>query len=349
MRVVVTGATGNVGTALLRRLDADEQVTSIVGIARRLPDDDHGLKKVVWSEADVAVDDMRPHFDGADALVHLAWLFQPTHRPSVTWTANAVGSARVFGAAAEVGTPAVVYASSVGAYSPAPDRTVDESWPTHSMPTAAYGREKAYAERVLDAFEARHPDVRVVRMRPAFIFQRPSATEQRRLFLGPLLPNWVVEPGRLPALPLPPNLRFQALHADDAAEAYRLAVMTEVRGAFNLAAEGVVDGEVLAELLGTKLVELPRVVVRAGLALAWQAHLVPADPALLDLVLELPLLDPTRARTELGWEPQLSATEALQEMLAGWASGAGAPTEPLAPDSALRRAAELADGVGERA
>ena len=81
--------------------------------------------------------------------------------------------------------PALVYASSVGAYSPGPkDRAVDEGWPTHGWPGASYTREKAYLERVLDAFEARHPGVRVVRMRPGFIFKRESAHEQRRIFGG---------------------------------------------------------------------------------------------------------------------------------------------------------------------
>ena len=51
---------------------------------------------------------------------------------------------------------AVVYASSVGAYSPSPkDRAVDEGWPTDGWPSAAYIREKAYLERVLDGVEER--------------------------------------------------------------------------------------------------------------------------------------------------------------------------------------------------
>jgi nucleoside-diphosphate-sugar epimerase len=91
-----------------------------------------------------------------------------------TWQANAVGSSRVFEAAVAAGAGAIVHSSSVGAYSPG-DGMVDESWPTHSLPTAAYGREKAYAERLLDAVEARHPSVRVVRIRPAFVFQRRAA------------------------------------------------------------------------------------------------------------------------------------------------------------------------------
>lgn len=356
MRVAVTGATGNVGTSLVRRLKADDRVTSIVGIARRRPDVDPGDPaggragaRVAWVEADVATDDLRPVLQGADVLVHLAWLFQPTHRPTVTWAANAVGSARTFAAAAEVGVGAVVHASSVGAYSPAPGRTVDESWPTDSLPTAAYGREKAYVERVLDAFEARNAQIRVVRMRPGFIFQRPASTAQRRLFAGPLVPALVARPGRLPRLPLPPGLRFQALHADDVAEAYRLAVTApDAQGPFNLAADPVVDGTLLASLLHTAVVTVPRPVVRAALAAAWRAHLVPTEPALLDLVLGLPVLDTTRARTELGWAPRRTSVESLRELLDGMASGEGGPTPPLAPDSPGGRVQELATGVGER-
>ena len=37
MRIVVTGATGNVGTSVVEALAADPRVTEIVGLARRRP------------------------------------------------------------------------------------------------------------------------------------------------------------------------------------------------------------------------------------------------------------------------------------------------------------------------
>jgi UDP-glucose 4-epimerase len=350
MRVAVTGATGNVGTSLLDRLASEDRVSSILAIARRSPAPTRqaGTPKVSWIEADVGDDDLVSHLEGVDVLVHLAWLFQPTHRPLVTSEANAIGSARVFAAATQAHVGAIVHASSVGAYSPAPGRVVSESWPTHGQPTSAYGREKAYVERVLDAVEARHPDIRVVRLRPGFVFQRPAATEQRRLFLGPFFPNRLVRPGRLPALPVPRGLRFQAVHANDLADAYRLAIVGDVRGAFNVAADPVIDGHVLADILDTRLVEVPHPLVRAGLAAAWHAHLVPADPALLDLVLHLPLLDTTRARTELGWTPQRTGRDALRNLAEGMAAGSGDPTPPLTPDNAKSRLDELTTGIGER-
>ena len=146
MRIVITGASGNVGTALVERLSQDPKVQSIVGLVRRSPD--WHPPRTTWTEADVATDDLDQVFAGADAVVHLAWLFQPTHDPILTWRSNVEGSVRVFAAAAEAGVRTIVYASSVGAYSPGPqDRPVDENWPTHGWPTAGYTREKAYVER----------------------------------------------------------------------------------------------------------------------------------------------------------------------------------------------------------
>ena len=70
MRVVVTGASGNVGTSLLGALAGDGAVTSVLGLARRLPDVE--VTKTTWAAADVAADDLAGHFRGADVVVHLA-------------------------------------------------------------------------------------------------------------------------------------------------------------------------------------------------------------------------------------------------------------------------------------
>lgn len=346
MRVVVTGATGNVGTSVVEALGSDDAVTEIVGVARRRPS--WNPPKTTWVEVDVATDDLSTVFAGADAVVHLAWIFQPTHRPRLTWQNNVLGSIRVFDAVVSASVPALVHASSVGAYSPGDDDgPVDETWPTHALPTAGYGREKSYVERVLDAFEATHPDIRVVRMRPGFIFKLTSAAGQRRLFAGPLLPNALVRRQTIPVVPDLPGMRFQALHSSDAAEAYRLAVTRDVRGPFNIAADPVIDADALARLLDAGTVRLPAPAARAALHLLWRLRLVPASPYLLDLALSLPVMDTTRARTELGWTPRIDALDALEAVIAGMRTGAGGQTPPLDPrTSGPLRSRELATGVG---
>jgi UDP-glucose 4-epimerase len=348
MKVVVTGATGNVGTAVLRALADDDQVDEIVGIARRTPA--RPFPKVRWAALDLAHDPLDEPMRGADAVIHLAWLFQPTHDPTVTWRTNVLGSLRVFDAVESTDVPVLVHASSVGAYSPGDgDELVDEWWPTHALPVAAYGRQKSYLERVLDAFELRNPDRRVVRMRPAFTFQTTSATSQRRIFLGPLFPTRLLRPGVLPALPDVPGLRFQALHSDDVADAYRRALHAPVRGAFNLADRQVVRMTDVAELLDTRTVTVPTPLVHAATSMAWSLHLVPASPGLLDLFLSLPLLDPTRAERELGWRAHTSSLDAVATVLSGMRSGGDDATPSLSADtSGLGRMGEVLSGVGQR-
>src|SRR3954453_1735919 len=142
MRVVVVGATGNVGTSTLKSLGEDERIDSILGIARRRSELE--LPKVEWAEADIRSADLVSLFRGADAVIHLAWLIQPSRDEQETESVNVVGSERVFGAAADAEVRRLIYASSVGAYSPGPkDHFVDESHPTNGIPTSFYSRHKA--------------------------------------------------------------------------------------------------------------------------------------------------------------------------------------------------------------
>jgi nucleoside-diphosphate-sugar epimerase len=347
MRVAVTGATGNVGTALLRALAAEDAVSEIVGIARRVPPG--GAPKTTWARADVATDDLVPLLRGAACVVHLAWLIQPGRDETVTYATNVTGSARVFEAAARAGVPALVYASSVGAYAPGPkDRGVDESWPATGIETSFYARHKAAVERSLSSFEAAHPEIRVVRLRPGLIFQRAAATGIRRLFAGPFLPSALLRDRLVPVVPRHPRLRAQAVHADDVADAYRRAIVTErARGAFNVAADPPLDGDVVARLLGARAVDVPARALRGPAALAYRLRLQPSEPGWVDMALAVPLLDCTRARDELGWAPRRGADDAFIELFDGMREGAGHPTPPLDPaTSGPLRVREVLTGVG---
>jgi UDP-glucose 4-epimerase len=330
MRVVVIGASGNVGTSLLRALAADGEVAEIVGVARRRPV--HSFPKTEWRSADVGRDDLTSSFRGADCVVHLAWAIQPSHDLAVLRRTNVDGSERVFRAVADAGVPALVYASSVGAYSPGPkDRAVDENWPTDGTPTSFYARHKAEVEALLDRFQLEQPETRVVRLRPGLIFKRGSGEEQRRYFLGPLFPRVLARRGALTVVPDIPGLRFQAVHTQDVAEAYRLAVVGDARGAFNVAAEPVLDAPLLADALGARVVPMPATVARQAMAASWRLRLQPTPPGWLDMGLGVPIMDTSRARDELGWEPRHSSVEAIREVLTGIAEAEGEPTPPLEP------------------
>jgi UDP-glucose 4-epimerase len=328
VRIVVIGASGNVGTSLLRALAADDDIDEIVGLARRLPLGDFPWTE--WHAADIVHDDLVPLFGGADCVVHLAWAIQPSHDLAALRRTNVDGSEWVFRAVAEAGVPALVYASSVGAYSPGPkDRQVDESWPTEGTPSSFYARHKAEVESMLDRFQLEQPRTRVVRLRPGLIFKRGSGEEQRRYFLGPLFPRVLTRPGSLAVVPDIDGLRFQAVHTRDVAEAYRLAVVGDARGAFNVAAEPVLDAQTLAKALDARVLPVPSTVARAAMATSWRLRLQPTPPGWLDMGLSVPIMDTSRVREELGWEPRHSSLVAIREVLSGIADAEGEPTPPL--------------------
>jgi UDP-glucose 4-epimerase len=348
MRIVVVGATGNLGTSVLDALGREDRVDSVLAVARRLPD--LSLPKVQWAAADIVSSDLVSLFRGADGVAHLAWQIQPSRHQEQLEGVNVGGSARVFDAVAEAGVPVLVYASSVGAYSPGPkDRRVDESWPVDGVPSSFYSRHKSAVERILDRFEREHPQVRVARMRPGLIFKREAASGIRRLFAGPFLPSPLLHPKILRFVPDLPRLRFQAVHSLDVGEAFRGALVAGARGAFNVAAEPVLDPTTLSRILDAHAVRLPTGLARIALDTAYRMRLQPSPPGWLDLALAVPLLDVTRAREELGWRPRFGADQALLDLIAGLREGGGIETPPLSPQTGgPLRVRELLSGVGAR-
>jgi UDP-glucose 4-epimerase len=300
-------------------VEADE-VEVVVGLARRMPA--WSPPKVSWRTADVARDPLVEHFRGADVVVHLAWAIQPSHRPRDLWATNVVGSRRVIEAVAEAGVPALVHASSVGTYSSGPkDRPVDESWPTDGIPTHDYSWQKAYVERLLDGFEARHPDRRVVRLRPGLVFGSSAAVGIHRLFLAPGVPRRLLGPWAAAVAEQAP-FPFQVVHSPDAGRAYLLAVTLPVRGAFNIAADPPLGRP-------SERADPAATALRWAAAAAWRSRLVAASAGWIDLAAAVPVMDVSRAHGELGWAPSLDAHQTLRDLLSGFRHSEHPSTPPL--------------------
>jgi nucleoside-diphosphate-sugar epimerase len=336
MKVVIVGASGNAGTALLRRLQREPGM-SLAGVARRPPGPAAGppYSGVEWHACDIGAPDagrrLAEVFAGADAVVHLAWQIQPSHDQAALHRTNVGGSQAVIDAVIRAGVPSLVYASSVGAYAPGPkDRFVDETWPTTGVPESSYSRDKAKVEELLSRAEMAHPELRVVRLRPGLIFQRDVGTEIARYFLGPLAPVRLLRFGRLPLLPRNDRLRMQAVHADDVADAYARALFNDdARGAFNVAADPVLTPDLVASRFHGRTVPVPAPALRLAADLTWRARLQPVDRGWVELGLKVPLMSSERAMGVLGWQPSTDAVTALRELMAGMAHRARTPSPPL--------------------
>ncbi len=319
MRIVVTGASGNVGSAVLRRLVATGS-HEIVGVARRTPVDGWPFDAVQWRSVDLTADaaaaTLATTFGGADAVVHLAWGFQPSHDLTYLEKLGVGGTRHVVDAVATAQVPHLIHMSSVGTYSPKhDDEPVDESWPTEGVPTSPYSRHKVAAERLLDDFEGAGPGTVVTRLRPGIVGQGSAGSSLLRYAVPAVVPGRAI--GLLPVLPLDRRLNIPMVHADDVAQAVEQSLAAKVPGAFNLAAEPAVTAADIAAVLGARLVHVPAPAVRTLASLTWHARVQQVDPGWVDLGYAVPLMDTGRAESELGWSPETDALSVLDETVTG--------------------------------
>ena len=340
MRIVVIGASGNVGTALLRRLHEARPGDELVGIVRRPPTPEGEYRGVEWHSLDVAEPDaareLSRHFAGADSVVNLAWGFQPTRNIDYLARVGVGGTASVLEAAQSAGVGQLVHMSSVGAYAPGRyGEHVDESWATTGVETSPYSRHKVAAERLIDEHEARHgaESIPIARMRPGFIVQRAAASGLTRYALPAYVPPRLIP--LLPVLPVDRRLCIPLVHSDDVADAFVRVIERRAAGPFNLAADQPLTRDDVAEVLGALAIHVPAALLGALVELTWRARLQPVDRGWLDMAFTLPLLDCSRARDELGWKPAWAPKEALADVLDGIAHLAHTESAPLRRRSTL--------------
>jgi nucleoside-diphosphate-sugar epimerase len=321
--VVVTGAAGALGRRVVALAAADPAVDRVVAIDRAPVNAGPGVEA---HRIDLAGGDLKTLLDGAAALVHLAQPPGPAPtQDGPTGPGDADVTRRVLDAAGASGVRRVVLLSSATAYGAWADNPVPltEDAPLRPNPGNALAAGKAELEAVVAEWRDGHPGATVAVLRPTVVVTEDgNGWLARALRRPPSLPSTGEEP---------PG---QFLHLDDLVSAVDLARRQGLDGAFNVAPDGWVDGELVRALAGGPRVRLPARAVQAVVELVWRGGIGDTPPELLPLVTHPWVVANDRLRAS-GWEPTHTSEEAYV------AAHRGGPLASLSP----RRRQELALGA----
>lgn len=310
----------------MAELERRGEVGSVVGMARRAFDPvTEGWSKVEYRRGDILDRGaLAALFDGADVAVHLAFAIFGSREE--TRKVNLEGTRNVFEVAIKSGVKRLVYASSVAAYGFHPEnpQPLSEEVPARGSESFYYSRQKAELEELLDELLA-ECEVEAYVFRPCIV-AGPRATmliEQtvEAVRAGDPLPLLRKGVERVPLVKpiLPePGVPIQLVHHDDVARALAAAICDDgPPGAYNLAGEGEVRVRDIAAALGWRWIPVPRPAVSLGTAAARRLSF--ASPKFeWAIAADTPVvMDTTKARHDLSWTPRHTASQTLQETVAG--------------------------------
>jgi nucleoside-diphosphate-sugar epimerase len=327
LTVAVTGPTGTFGFGLMPLLEASARVARVIGIARRPFDPSaHGWAKMEYRRGDVRDPDaLREAFAGSDVVVHLAFMITGTASPETIRAINVEGTLNAFRAARDAGAERFVYASSVAAYGFHRDNPIGmtEEWPVRPAARLFYAQEKAELEQLLrnEAGGASRPALYLVR--PPIVLG-PHAVGAKGTVPAPLAAagRRVIE--LLTRLPVPfpvlaANAPLQFIHEDDVGQALLRCVLGEgPAGAYNIAGDGILTGADITRELGLTPVPIPAGAVHAAARAAAALPKLPFAPPAADWIEAVShpaIMDTSKAKRELGWQPRYTGLEALRDTL----------------------------------
>ncbi len=324
LTVAVTGPTGTFGAGLVPLLERDDRVRRVIGLARRPFDPaERGWTKMEYRQGDVRDPDaLRRAFDGADVVVHLAFLIAGNASRDTIRAINVDGTLNVFRAAAAAGAHRFVYASSVAAYGFHADNPelITEDWPVRPAARLFYAQEKAELEELLRQEAERAPDLALYLLRPPVVLG-PNAIGGKDVLPGPLAPlgrRLLGRPRRLP-VPLPalvPEHPLQLIHEEDVGRALQLCVVgAGPPGAYNIAGEGIVTAADVAREFGVLPVRVPAAPVQVAARAVSRLPFLPPVAEWIEAASRPALMDTGKARDLLGWTPRYTALEALRDTL----------------------------------
>ncbi len=305
-RVLVTGAAGFLGGSVVARLATSPEIEQVIAVD--VNPVEPTIAGVVTVQRDVTdgIGDLL-HMHAVDAVLHHAYVIRPPRDPAAARDVNVKATERLAEEATAAGVARIVYPSST---------TVYGAWPG-----AAPHREDEAPRPISGFVYSEHKVAAEHALRAAGSEGGPSVTILRSCVVaGRGARGFIFDSLSLPVLPVvagrDPEMQF--LHVDDYVDAMLVSLHAPTSGTFNIAGVGIVRIREMARIIGSRVLPVPRPVLRSTIALSWRLrwqHRSP--PSGLELITHPWLVSTEAIERELGWSPRWTSEEAIR----AWAAG----------------------------
>ena len=304
--VAVTGASGYIGALLLQKLEDEGDLRKLVAIDINPPPLPIHNIAVYRHDVTEPFDELLESHR-ASTLVHLAFITERgVNRREVTSNreANLKTLQSVLNSCLRARIRHFVYLSSHTVYGAHPDNPVPltDGAPLRPSPEFPYAYDKFLSEQMIQEFAEQHPDIKVTVLRPCVVLGPNADNNVTRAFFRP----WLVA-----VQDYNPPLQF--LYEDDLARVLTIIIKRGIPGVFNVAGEGVVFYREVAEIIKSKLIELPAFLGYPLVQLTWRLRLQRYSTAAgLDQVRYPIVLSTSKLRHTTGYRFWHTSRDALE-------------------------------------
>ncbi|KEJ93868.1 UDP-glucose 4-epimerase [Pseudosulfitobacter pseudonitzschiae] len=296
-RILITGAAGMVGRALVGALAGHDVIATDLDRATLPPHVTFRRMDVTTSDPDTVVGAERP-----DVVVHLASIVTPP--PDMTRTqafaVDVTGTRNVVAACVAHGVKRLVVTSSGAAYGYHADNPVPltEDASCRGNPEFAYADHKRQVEEILADARHDHPALEQVVLRVGTVLGADTDNQIAALFRRK----------RLLAI-RNCDSPFVFIWTQDLARIVERAATAGPAGIYNVAGDGWLTVDDLAQALGKPVLRLPAAALKAALAVAHPLGLSQYGPEQVRFLQYRPVLDNTRLKNVFGYTPQLTSAQ----------------------------------------
>ncbi len=338
--VLVTGVTRYIGSALAGRLAEHPMVDRVIGVDAALPEP---AARARMGAADFARVDIRNPLvarvieaAGVDTVVHASASSTPASSAarSMAKEMNVLGTMQLLAACQRSESVRNLIVRSTGAVYGASSRDpaiFTEEMSARSVPSSGPGRDAIDIEAYVRGFGRRRPDVRIAVPRLADIIGPTVLTPLTRYFaLSPVVPMVL---GR--------DARLQLVHETDAVGVLEHLALGDFSGTVNVAGAGAITLAQAIHRAGRIPLPVPSLSLDGLSRVMRTVRMGGFSPGQVKLLSAGRVLDTTRLRERVGYQPGFTTIEAFDDFAASLRPA-------LAPETVRRVEVRLAGALGAR-